>query len=113
MNDCMMATGFPYNKIERVNFAMTLFARMIEPVQALRRDGSAALNLCYVAAGRFDGFWELLLNPWDIAAGWLIVEEAGGKVTRLNGDKMVVDSRDIVASNGIIHDGFIETLNKK
>ena len=112
LNDAMVGTGFPYNKVERMGQGLKFFKRMIMEIQAIRRDGSAALNLCYVACGRFDGFWELTLHPWDIAAGWLIVEEAGGMVTRLDGSKMIMNSPDIVASNGILHDGICKTLNK-
>lgn len=113
LNDAMVGTGFSYNKVERMGQGLKFFKRMIMEIQAIRRDGSAALNLCYVACGRFDGFWELTLHPWDIAAGWLIVEEAGGTITRLDGSKMIMDSPDIVASNGILHDGICKTINKK
>jgi myo-inositol-1(or 4)-monophosphatase len=73
----------------------------------VRRAGSAALDLCNVAAGRFDGFWEFNLNPWDTAAGVLIVEEAGGKVTRFDGAPFEIDSRETVASNGLIHEALL------
>jgi myo-inositol-1(or 4)-monophosphatase len=73
----------------------------------VRRAGSAALDLCDVASGRFDGFWEFNLNPWDTAAGVLIVEEAGGKVTRFDGSPFELNSRETVASNGLIHDALL------
>ena len=73
----------------------------------MRRAGSAALDLCNVASGRFDGFWEFNLNPWDTAGGVLLVEEAGGKVTRFDGSAFEINSRETVASNGLIHDALL------
>lgn len=110
LENAMIGAGFPYNRVERLGRGLELFKKMLAATQAIRRDGSAALNLCYVASGRFDGFWELTLHPWDIAAGWLIVEEAGGRVTRLNGSEMIIDSPDIVASNGILHEDIVKTM---
>ena len=78
--------------------------------QALRRDGSAALDLCYVACGRFDGFWELNLSAWDTAAGAIIVEEAGGRVTDFSGNQFSNYKPQTLASNGLIHDRMIEVL---
>lgn len=106
----LLSTGFPYDiKTSRwtnldhwANFAMH--------AQALRRDGSAALDLCYVACGRFDGFWELTLSAWDTAAGALIVEEAGGRVTDFKGEPFSNYKPQILASNGLIHDRMIEVL---
>jgi myo-inositol-1(or 4)-monophosphatase len=83
---------------------------MILKAQAIRRAGSAALDLAYVAAGRFDGFWELKLNPWDIAAGWLLVEEAGGIVTDMGGNDYYLESLSILASNGRIHKEMMSVL---
>jgi myo-inositol-1(or 4)-monophosphatase len=79
--------------------------------QALRRDGAAALDLCYVACGRFDGFWELNLSPWDTAAGALIVAEAGGRVTDFSGGLFSNYKPEVVASNGLVHDRMIEVLS--
>jgi myo-inositol-1(or 4)-monophosphatase len=76
----------------------------------VRRLGSAALDLAYVAAGRFDGFWEINLNPWDVAAGFLLVQEAGGKVTKYNGDPYWITDNNILATNGLIHDELSQTL---
>ncbi|MCX8110500.1 MAG: hypothetical protein N3D15_04545 [Syntrophorhabdaceae bacterium] len=76
----------------------------------MRRDGSAALNLCYLACGRFDGFWEIKLNPWDMAAGCLMVEEAGGVITDFQGEKFSIYDDEIVASNGLIHNDMIRVL---
>ena len=85
---------------------------MIPQAQAIRRPGSAALDLAYVAAGRFDGFWELRLKPWDTAAGWLMVEEAGGVVTDLSGKPYCLESPTIVASNIRIHEELVEVLGQ-
>jgi myo-inositol-1(or 4)-monophosphatase len=100
----LLATGFPYDIREDRNNNINYFVSMILNTQAVRRAGSAALELAYLAAGRFDGFWELKLMPWDIAAGWLLIEEAGGTVTDLNGAPFDLHSRHILASNGLIHD---------
>jgi myo-inositol-1(or 4)-monophosphatase len=89
------------------------FRTFLTKAQAIRRDGTAALDLCYTAAGRFDGFWEQKLQPWDVAAGYLIVEEAGGAVSTYGGKPFSIYVREIVASNGIIHDQMIEVLRKK
>ncbi|MFZ3073116.1 MAG: inositol monophosphatase family protein, partial [Thermodesulfobacteriota bacterium] len=80
-------------------------------VQAIRRAGSAALDMCYVACGRFDGFWELKLKPWDTAAAMLIIKEAGGIVTDFKGSAFSLYSGETLASNGLVHDEMIEILN--
>jgi myo-inositol-1(or 4)-monophosphatase len=106
----VLSTGFPYdiktskmtNLDHWTNFAMN--------AQALRRDGAAAIDLCYVACGRFDGFWELNLGAWDTAAGGLIVEEAGGRVTSFSGGAFSNYTPEIIASNGLIHDQMIEVI---
>ena len=95
---------FGFNHI--LNFKAFVFTG-----QAIRRDGSAALDLCYVASGRFDGFWELKLKAWDTAAGCLIVQEAGGVVTRLDGGAYDFQQTGILASNGKIHTRMIEVLS--
>ncbi len=87
------------------------FEDFIYKSQAVRRDGSAALDLCYVACGRYDGFWELGLNPWDTAAGVLIVREAGGVVTDFSGTDFTLDSVELLASNKILHDDMKTVLN--
>lgn len=106
----LVATGFPYDIRENCRDALAYFNEMIPVAQAIRRPGSAALDLAYVAAGRFDGFWELRLKPWDTAAGWLMVEEAGGVVTDLTGKPYCLESASIVASNGWIHEELVEVL---
>jgi myo-inositol-1(or 4)-monophosphatase len=99
----LLATGFPYDIREDRNNNVNYFKVMALSAQAVRRTGSAALDLAYVAAGRFDGFWELKLMPWDTAASWLLVEEAGGAVTDLRGGPYNLYSSNILASNGLLH----------
>ncbi|MBW1690255.1 MAG: inositol monophosphatase, partial [Deltaproteobacteria bacterium] len=108
----LVATGFPYDVRENCRDTLAYFNEMIPKVQAIRRIGSAALDLAYVAVGRFDGFWELRLQPWDTAAGWLMVEEAGGVVTDLNGKPYSLESPSIVASNAMIHEELMEVLDQ-
>jgi myo-inositol-1(or 4)-monophosphatase len=108
----LLATGFPYDiQVDNDN-NLNYFNEMILRAQAIRRAGSASLDLAYVAAGRFDGFWELKLNPWDIAAGWLLVEEAGGLVTEIDGGAYYLESSSILASNGMIHKEMIDVLKR-
>ncbi|MBW1673060.1 MAG: inositol monophosphatase [Deltaproteobacteria bacterium] len=106
----LLATGFPYDIREDSHNNLNYFNEMILEAQAIRRAGSAALDLAYVAAGRFDGFWELKLNPWDIAAGWLLVEEAGGIITDMGGNDYHLESSSILASNGRIHKEMMDVL---
>jgi myo-inositol-1(or 4)-monophosphatase len=106
----MLSTGFPYDIKTAKLTNLDHWANFAMSAQALRRDGSAALDLCYVACGRFDGFWELHLNPWDTAAGALILEEAGGRVTDFGGNSFSNYGPEILASNGLIHDQMVEVL---
>lgn len=106
----LLATGFPYDIREDRNNNINYFKVMVLSAQAVRRTGSAALDLAYIAAGRFDGFWELKLMPWDTAAGWLLVEEAGGEVTDLRGDPYHLHSPNMLASNGLIHAEMVRIL---
>ena len=99
----LLGTGFPYDIAESDDDNLDNFARMYKMAQAIRRGGSAALDLCYLACGRFDGFWELKLHPWDSAAGSVIVREAGGKVTDFHGKRYSIYGKEILASNGHIH----------
>jgi len=101
--DALLVTGFPYTVREHRRDQVELFASFLEEAQAVRRLGSAALDLAYLAAGRFDGFWEERLHPWDIAAGVLLVREAGGMVTGLRGEPLDLLSGNIIASNGPLH----------
>lgn len=100
LRESVTATGFPAIEKER---NLPYFSSILKNAGAVRRLGAASLDLCYVAAGRFDGFWEFGLKPWDIAAGALIVEEAGGKVTDIYNDTLDLFGGDILASNGLIH----------
>ena len=100
LGDALTCTGFHPADYER---NAVYFGRMSGHAQAVRRDGSAALDLASVACGRFDGFWEWDLNPWDVAAGTLLIREAGGVVTRIDGSATEHDARSVLASNGRIH----------
>ncbi len=99
----LLATGFPYRTGEEWQHSMALFKNFYSRSHGVRRDGAAALDLCYVAAGRFDGFWEYELNPWDVAAGLLIVQEAGGVTTDFQGSHSSIFDKQVLASNGKIH----------
>ena len=104
--ECLVATGFPSHKRHK-NPNIFFYHQITLKTHGVRRAGSAALDLCNVASGRFEGFWEFNLNPWDTAAGVLIVEEAGGRVTRFDGQPFRVDSRETLASNGRVHDALL------
>jgi myo-inositol-1(or 4)-monophosphatase len=106
----LIATGFAYDVHENPRDNLDHFAAVVKQARAIRRDGSAALDLCYVAAGRFDGYWELGLHPWDVAAGLLIVEEAGGRTSDLHGGPPPRSGHEIAASNGRIHEALLATL---
>ena len=108
--DSLLCTGFPYAIREDGGSQVEVFEAFLKRAQAVRRLGSAALDLCYVAAGRFDGFWEVQLRPWDIAAASLIVEEAGGRVTAYDGSPIDLFRGQTVASNGRLHDRLSEVL---
>ncbi len=106
----LLCTGFPYDVRERSEFARH-FANFIMNAQGVRRDGAAALDLAYVACGRFDGFWEEGLKPWDVAAGVLLVEEAGGRVSKYDGGSVSVYTPPILASNGLLHEPMMRVLS--
>jgi myo-inositol-1(or 4)-monophosphatase len=109
LNRAMLCTGFPYDVRERPDFARH-FSAFTMQAQAVRRDGSAALDLAYLACGRFDGFWEDGLNPWDIAAGVLLIEEAGGQISDFEGRTLDIYTAKVLASNGLIHDAMMSVL---
>ncbi|HEY2905286.1 MAG TPA: inositol monophosphatase family protein [Vicinamibacterales bacterium] len=111
--DAMLVTGFPYDVHQRVDEIVGLFGAFVARARAVRRLGSAAIDLCYVAAGRMDGFWESDLKPWDIAAGALIVAEAGGRVTTLTGEPFKSRGGEVLATNGHLHDGMLETIQRQ
>jgi myo-inositol-1(or 4)-monophosphatase len=106
----LIATGFPYDIRERVPETLARLGRMLANTQGVRRAGSAALDLCYVACGRVDGFYEENLKPWDTAAGLVIVTEAGGKITTFDDRDYDLDSPNILASNGVLHDKIIDII---
>lgn len=108
----VLATGFPYDRARSPENNVAEFSKIVTRVQGLRRFGSAALDLAWVACGRFEGFWELKLKPWDQAAGMLIVEEAGGRVTDLTGRPTDPRTNAVVATNGVIHDELIALLTE-
>jgi myo-inositol-1(or 4)-monophosphatase len=108
----LLATGFPYNIRETRDTNLKEYAAFALRCRGVRRLGSAVLDLAWVAAGRLDGFWELRLGPWDVAAGRLFVEEAGGRVTNLEGGALDLDAPAVVASNGRIHDAMLTVLRE-
>jgi len=109
LNRAMVCTGFPYDVRQRPRFARH-FTNFTMQAQAVRRDGSAALDLAYVACGRFDGFWEDGLSPWDIAGGVILIEEAGGRVTNFFGAPLHIYTPKVLASNGLVHDAMMRVL---
>lgn len=110
LQESMLATGFAYSR-SRMEENLELFGRVLPMARAIRRPGAAALDLAWTAAGRLDGLWELYLNPWDVAAGCLLVTEAGGRTSDERGEPHRLSSRGLVASNGAIHDELLATLN--
>lgn len=112
LKSCLV-TGFPYTYINMANGPLEVFSRLIRKGIPVRRLGSAAIDLCWVACGRFDGFYEHKLEPWDSAAGYLIVEEAGGKVTDHEGKKFSPYQHRIIATNGKIHDELLAVVKNE
>lgn len=110
LSAALLCTGFPYDVRERSEFARH-FTNFIMNAQGVRRDGAAALDLAYVACGRFDGFWEEGLKPWDVAAGSLMVEEAGGRVSKYDGGPLSIYTPPILASNGLVHEQMMRVLS--
>lgn len=110
--DSLLVTGFPYNVTANPNNAVEHFVHFLMEARGLRRLGSAAMDLSYVAAGRFDGFWEVSLNPWDMAAGALFVQEAGGRMSDMRGQPLSIYQKTVLASNGLIHDAMLAVVNK-
>jgi myo-inositol-1(or 4)-monophosphatase len=111
LKDSLLVTGFPYDVYENPHRVIELFQKMIVRAQGIRRPGSAVIDLCYVAAGIFEGFWEERLEPWDMAAGAIIVSEAGGKVTTYKGEPFTPHLKSIVAANPHIHEAMLDVLN--
>lgn len=110
LEDALLVTGFPYDVREHPERHLPLFQDFLVRAQGVRRDGSAALNLCYLAMGRFDGFWEGSLSPWDVAAGSLIVREAGGVITDYAGGPFRLDGRQICAAGAALHPRLLDVL---
>jgi myo-inositol-1(or 4)-monophosphatase len=110
--DALIVTGFPYNVHQETGDLVALFGAFLSRARAVRRLGSAALDLCYVAAGRVDAFWEQHLKPWDVSAGALIAEEAGGRVTGMDGSLFDPAAAHLVASNGRVHDAMLTVIRE-
>ena len=106
----LLVTGFPYDVRDNPERHLSFFQAFLMRAQGIRRDGSAALNLCYLAAGRFDGFWEASLSPWDVAAGALLIREADGILTDYDGGPFRLETRRILASNGKLHEEMMGIL---
>src|SRR6201997_3940927 len=111
LKECLVATGFPSHKRHK-NPNIFFYHQISLHTHGVRRAGSAALDLCYVACGRLDGFWECNLNPWDTAAGVLMIEEAGGKVSNFKGGPFQLDSRETLASNGLVHQALLDEMER-
>lgn len=112
LNKSFLATGFSYDFKNKADNNIDNFKRFLISSMAVRRAGAAALELCYVACGRFDGFWEMGLKPWDTAAASLIIQEAGGKISHFDGRAFSIYEENILASNSLIHRQMIDVLNK-
>lgn len=112
LDHSLLVTGFAYDIRDTPRNNLDHFCTFALKAQGLRRTGSAALDLCYVAAGRFDGFWEVRLSPWDMAAGSVIVREAGGRLTDFSGKDLSIYGQELVASNGHIHEAMLTVLNQ-
>jgi myo-inositol-1(or 4)-monophosphatase len=110
VSESFLVTGFPYNLRDHFDPLMTRFSKCLKASQGVRRLGSAAIDLCFVACGRFDGFWEQNLNPWDTAAGELIAREAGAIVTDFSNNPFTIYKKEIIATNGKIHKEMLSLL---
>ncbi|HZP43024.1 MAG TPA: inositol monophosphatase family protein [Candidatus Binatia bacterium] len=110
LDDALLGTGFPYDRRERGEFYVAFFLEGLRRAQGVRRTGSAALDLCWLAAGRLDAFWEWKLHPWDVAAARLVVEEAGGRVSDFAGGPHRLSAEETAASNGRLHDALLAML---
>jgi myo-inositol-1(or 4)-monophosphatase len=113
LDRALLATGFPYDRREQTDFYLSFVGDFLRRAQGLRREGSAALDLCYVACGRIDGYWEMKLQPWDTSAGALIVREAGGDVTDFNGGPFDPHGSQTLATNGKLHAAMVGVLQAR
>jgi myo-inositol-1(or 4)-monophosphatase len=111
LEESVLVTGFPYDIKENPGNAIEIFTTFLRKARAIRRLGSAAIDFCYVASGVFDAFWEVHLNPWDVCAGKLLVEEAGGIVTNFKNESIDIYSKQFLASNVKVHEEMVKTLN--
>ena len=111
LEESLLATGFAPGKHDTLEKNLVYFTEFMHKAKALRRPGAASLDLCYVACGRLDGFWELNLSPWDVTAGAFIIKEAGGKVTNFDSEEFDPDVKNILATNGFLHDSMKEILH--
>jgi myo-inositol-1(or 4)-monophosphatase len=112
LDNSLIATGFPYNDFSRMKEYLGLFNELMQNTRGIRRLGSAAADLAYVACGRFEVFYEYGLHPWDVAAGAFIVKQAGGKLNGFDGSNEVVFGKDIMASNGLVHLEMLQLIKK-
>ena len=110
LSESLVCTGFPYDRKQHMDEYLPIFKDFKMRVQGLRRLGAAALDLCYVACGRFDGYWEVKLNSWDKAAGMLMIKEAGGKTTNFSGQPLTLGDTQNLASNGLLHTEMLSVL---
>jgi myo-inositol-1(or 4)-monophosphatase len=113
LDECFLATGFPFKAHNYIDGYLNIFREMFLRSSGVRRAGSAVLDLCYTGCGRFDGFWEMKLSPWDVAAGSLLIKEAGGEVTDWNGGNDYIFGGTIVGSNGRIHKQMVSIIKEK
>jgi myo-inositol-1(or 4)-monophosphatase len=113
LHRALLTTGFSYEITTLKPNNLGFFARMAKKAQGIRRPGSAAIDLCWLACGRIDGFWELDLHPWDTAAGIIIITEAGGEVSRIKGQPYSIHNSDLLASNRLLHRSMMSVLTKK
>jgi myo-inositol-1(or 4)-monophosphatase len=111
LDQALLVTGFAYDIRETPRNNLDHFVRFSLRAQGIRRTGTAALDMCYVAAGRFDGFWEVKLQPWDMAAGAVLVTEAGGRLSNFKGEPLSIYGKELVATNGLIHEQVLKSLN--
>lgn len=112
LSQSLLVTGFAYNREDEYKAAVKIFSNMLTASRGVRRLGSAAIDFCYVANGVFEGFWEANLSPWDVCAGLIIVEEAGGKTSDFHGNKVKIDSDSFLATNGKVHSKILNILTK-
>ncbi len=109
---CLLATGFPFRNLSMLDEYLKIFKYFMTQVSGIRRPGSAALDLCYLACGRYEGFWELNLKPWDMAAGTLMIQEAGGKITNFSGGDNFLYKGNVIGSNGVIHSWMLDAVKE-